>query len=112
MTRGSLAQSVVEKVQKEIEEYKNQLVKEPKKVIMYASYQTCVKDEISNIVKEHVYYMSRDDLRALYKTEGIIDQIYLDWLKFDSRFSDELFTSTMMSIENLTGCSEKDEREL
>ena len=112
MTKGILAQSVIEKIQREIEEYKDQLVNEPKKVIMYASYQTCVRDEIGNIVKEHVYYMNRDELRALYKTNGIIDQIYFDWLKFDSRFSNELLMSTFMSIDKLTGNSERNEREL
>ena len=111
MSNKVLSDSLVEKLQKEIANYKSELVKEPKKIILNASYQTCVKEEMKDIVSYHADYMTDKELKVLNNTNNLIDILYYDWLGYDSQFSEEILQSTFQSISRLVNKAELDERE-
>lgn len=80
----SLREELVKKLKQEQEEYLNEVREEGVEYALEKAYEITTRQEII----DYLSYANVDlkDMKALIKTEYIIDRIYDEWLGFDGNF--------------------------
>lgn len=80
----SLREELVKKLKQEQEEYLNEVREEGVEYALEKAYEITTRQEII----DYLSYANVDlkDMKALIKTEHIIDRIYDEWLGFDGNF--------------------------
>lgn len=83
-----LKQKFNNKIDKEYEEFIAELKQCPPQVILERAYEKVSKEEMVYKIKDKDYTVS--DLKALLKTDGILQECYDEWLKSDGNFNEVL----------------------
>ena len=83
-----LKQKFDDKIDKEYEEFIEELKQCPKEVILERAYEKVSKEEMVYRIQDKDYTVS--DLKALLKTDGILQECYDEWLKSDGNFNEVL----------------------
>lgn len=83
-TEESLREELVKKLKQEQEEYLNEVREEGVEYALEKAYEITTRQEII----DYLSYANVDlkDMKALIKTECIIERIYDEWLGFDGNF--------------------------
>lgn len=111
--QGELA----EKLEKEYENYKNNLLSKTKEEILENSYETTVKQEIMDILS----YSNLDNLeiKALLEDNDILTEFYQDWLDDDTPLYQSMEYCVQDSVDIVLRCynkrqklKDKEEREI
>ena len=102
---NNLKEMVLEKVNKEAEEYNNYLLSLSKKGILDRAYEKVCKDEIIELLSYNTY--SDKQYETLLNCESILGTGYIEWLKTDSNF----YENMEIAIDKLIRSLEKTKKE-
>ena len=83
-----LKQKFDDKIDKEYEKFIKELKQCPPQVIIERAYEKVSKEEMIYKIKDKDYTIA--DLKALLKSNGILDECYDEWLKSDGNFNEVL----------------------
>ena len=83
-----LKQKFEQKIDNEYKEFIENLKQCTPEVIIDRAYEKVSKQEMIYKIKDRDY--SNSELRALLKTDGILQECYDEWLKSDGNFTDVL----------------------
>ena len=83
-----LKEKLEQKIDDEFEELKEDLKKCKPEVIIERAYEIVSKEEMTYVIKAKNY--SIQELKALLKTDGILEECYDEWLKTDANFNELL----------------------
>ena len=83
-----LKQKFDDKIDNEYEEFIEELKQCSPQVILERAYEKVSKEEMVYKIKDKDYTVS--DLKALLKTDGILQECYDEWLKSDGNFNEVL----------------------
>ena len=83
-----LREKLEEKVNKELQDFKENLVDSKPSAIIDKAYELVSKEEMTYKIMERDY--TNAEIKALLKTNNILDQCYYEWLKSDGNFSEAL----------------------
>lgn len=92
-----LKQRFEAKVNKEFKEFVEELKQNEPEVIVNTAYELVSKEEMIYKITEKDYTTS--ELKALLKTDGILDECYDEWLKSDGNFNEILEYAVDKRIE-------------
>lgn len=97
------------KLRNELSLYYNKLLSKDKIKILESSYETCMKERLSDqlINMNQVYYDSQ--IEQLLDKKNLIDELYNDWLYGNSGFSNEIAYSIEDTLNKLGITEEKDD---
>ena len=97
MENEKLKEKVLQKLEKEYDDFIEELKECKPEVIIERAYEKVVKEEM----KEGFSYkeLSTTELRALLKSDGILNECYDDWINRDGNFDDILFDSVNDTID-------------
>ena len=97
----SYEQILKDQLDKTIDKEFNNLIQELKRckpeVILERAYEKVSKEEMIYKIKDRDY--SLGELKALLKTDGILDECYDEWLKSDGNFNEVLEYAVDKRIE-------------
>lgn len=95
--KKELKQKLIEKLIKEIEDFKEKLKQKSSDEIIENSYQLVVKDTIIDEMKDKNldYY----ELKALLKQKDLLTELYEDWRKADGGFGENISYEMDNSIQ-------------
>ena len=83
-----LKQKFDDKIDNEYEEFIEELKQCSPQVILERAYEKVSKEEMVYKIQDKDYTVS--DLKALLKTDGILQECYDEWLKSDGNFNEVL----------------------
>lgn len=86
--RQNLKRKFEEKVNKELEDFKENLLQYDPKIIIDRAYELVSKQEMVYKIIDRDYTTS--ELKYLLKTNGILDECYDEWLESDGNFNEIL----------------------
>lgn len=92
-----LKQRFEAKVNREFKEFVEELKQNEPEVIVNTAYELVSKEEMIYKITEKDYTTS--ELKALLKTDGILDECYDEWLKSDGNFNEILEYAVDKRIE-------------
>ena len=95
-----MTDAIISKVNKEFDDYKNELLEMPKEMIINKSYETAVKQEFIDEIK--FMDMHIDEKKALMSRDHLLDEFYNDWLDYDGGLYDALDNSFEETLIYLT----------
>ena len=85
------------KIDKEFNDFIQELKRCKPEVILERAYEKVSKEEMIYKIKDRDY--SLGELKALLKTDGILDECYDEWLKSDGNFNEVLEYAVDKRIE-------------
>ena len=88
LKKETLKQKLDDKIDKEFSDFIENLKKCSPETIIDRAYEKVSKEEMTYKIKDKDYSIS--DLKALLKTDGILQECYDEWLKSDGHFTDVL----------------------
>lgn len=100
MDKEVLKQQLSDKLEQEISNYKEELKKKIPDEILKSSYELVSKEEMIYKIVNKDYTTS--ELKALLKTNGILDECYDEWLKSDGNFNELLEYAVDRRIDVIT----------
>ena len=92
-----LKQKVLEKIEKEYDDFIGELSNCSSQVIIERAYEKVVKEEMKD--KFASKDLSELESKALLKNDGILEEFYDDWLNTDGNFSEMLEISMDDTID-------------
>ena len=76
-----------QKAEKEFNEFKDSLKSKSADEIIESAYELTVKGELLLLIEEYANgQLDREIIKALCRTEHVLDMLYQAWLKEDSEF--------------------------
>lgn len=84
-----LKTKLIDKLENEFNDYKQNLLNETPEKIIEKSYETAVKQEIIDCFNYDMAY-SKDELKTLLKEPNLVHQSYDEWLSTDGHLRDSL----------------------
>lgn len=94
-----LKEELIEKVEKELELFKQKLKKMTPKEIIESAYELTVKKEIISGFQE--MYLDVEELKPLLKEDNILDKFYKDWENSDGRLGEQVYLTMPDSVETV-----------
>lgn len=88
MELEELKEKFEEKINNELNEFKENLLQCEPKMIMDRAYELVSKEEMTYKITEKEY--TKTEIKALLKRDGILDECYDEWLKSDGNFNEIL----------------------
>lgn len=106
MDYNQLKNTLIRKVEHEIFNYKQNLIKNSTlEKIVDKSYETMIKDYINEII---LYSnLDKEEIKALLKTDNILDKLYNKYINSECNLLDVLKDNVQKSIEDITKEYEK-----
>ena len=100
---------LVEKLEKEYEKYKKNLLLKSKEEILENSYETTVKEEIVDILS----YSNLDnrEIKALLEDNDILTEFYQDWLDCDTPLYASMEYCVQDSVDIVLRCYYKNQKD-
>ncbi len=100
---------LVEKLEKEYEKYKKNLLLKSKEEILENSYETTVKEEIVDILS----YSNLDnrEIKALLEDNDILTEFYQDWLDCDTPLYASMEYCVQDSVDIVLRCYNKNQKD-
>ena len=92
-----LKQKVLEKIEKEYDDFISELSNCSSQVIIERAYEKVVKEEMKD--KFTTKDLSEIESKSLLKSDGILEEFYDDWLNTDGNFSEMLEISMDDTID-------------
>ena len=107
MNYDELKGMIMKKVDKEIFDYKQELIKNksPEEIIKEA-YEINFKDQIRDVLDSSM--LGRTEMKVLLKTDNVIGKIYDYWVQSDGYIWDKLEDRTNEKVEQLVMQYKKD----
>lgn len=111
--REELKQKLIEKLEKELKDFKEILKQKTPEEIIESAYQLVVKDTIIDEMKEKNldYY----ELKALIKQKDLLAELYEDWRNADGKIGEnisyEIDYSIKVIVDNALKEKTKNDRE-
>lgn len=96
---------IIEKLEKELKEFKKELIQKTPEEIIERAYEITVKEEIIGEIKE--YELDKIEKRALLKEKNLLEEFYQNWRNVDGRLGEILSSSIIDEIEIITNDYEK-----
>ncbi len=96
-----LKDELVHKLDKEMYEYKQELLQLSPEEIIENSYKLTVKQEILEYLTYDKYF-TRPELESLLASENILEQGYDEWLDFDGNLRESLEYPTDNLVDTIT----------
>ena len=109
--RQSLNQKLAEKVQRELADFREDILSKSPQEIYNAAYQIIIKSDIAKCFSEADY--SPQAAKALMKSPNLLQDIYEEWLGWEDSYMDELrqtiadFKSYMVKTEKILSGKER-----
>ena len=109
--RQSLNQKLVDRVQREFADFREDILSKSPQEIYDAAYQIIIKNDIAECFSEAEY--SPQAAKALMKSPNLLQDIYEDWLEKDDSHMEDLrqtiadFKSYMVKTEKILSGKER-----
>ena len=94
-----LKEKLEQKLNQELQIFKEKLRNSDPDIIMDKAYELVSKEEIVYIITEKNY--TKSELMGLLKTNGILNHCYDEWLKSDENYSEALDYSVNRRINSI-----------
>lgn len=90
---------LIAKIEQELSQYKQNLIKNyTKDEIIENSYETVFKEEFTSIINGLV--LNKDEIKALLNTERVLDKMYKKYMQKETIILDDMTNVTKEIIEN------------
>ena len=109
-SKDKLKQKLVYKLEQEYKDFCERMKQKTKEELIQSAYEIVVKEEIRDEIKNYTN-LDSFKLKALIKHRDIIDEIYWQWKKEDSRLGEVLENSINETIEIIVEDYEKKKSE-
>lgn len=97
--RKSLEDRAYEKINRELNEYLDEIKTKSPEEIVEAAYEITYKQEILGMFECEGAFNDKQSM-AILKTKNALDYLYKEWLDYDGSVLDELRNSVNLAIEN------------
>ena len=87
--KRTLIENFQDKLTNEFYDYQRDLLEKSKDIVFEMSYQTTIKEEIKDLLISVAMFHTPYELKTLNNTDNLINQVYNDWLKWDSPLSSD-----------------------
>ena len=94
----SYADMLLEKTEKEYEQFKKQILEKEKQEIIRLAHEIVVKENILSILEEE--YFTNTEMKKLLEIGNILDFFYNGWLTTEDSFMEELRNSIKYDLFN------------
>ena len=97
--RKSLEDRAYEKINREMNEYLDEIKTKSPEEIVEAAYEITYKQEILGMFECEGAFNDKQSM-AILKTKNALDYLYKEWLDYDGSVLDELRNSVNLAIDN------------
>lgn len=109
METEKLKEKLFEKVEKEFENFKQELKKKTPDEIIENAYKITAMDGIIGELKERSF--DKDELKALLKEDNLLSEFYEDWRNADGKLCESVQYPMEDTIDIIVENYEKDRKE-
>ena len=104
--QNELQEKLNNKIDKELEDLKEELMNSKPQVIIERAYELTIKEEMTYKIKDKDY--SVNELKALLKNKNILNECYEEWLESDENINEMLEDVVVDRIEEIVNDYKKD----